>query len=1211
MAQNLPWSLRGVDPTVREAVKAAARKAGLTVAEWLEQASREDERQRAARAELEDDDREDLGGRLGRLSRSSSDAALGRATGAISERDLEALVGHAARLEARARQSETKTTNALESIVAWIEKAEGRMARQERAAAERQEMTASVIADAIKAVSSRVTDVERRSQEHGMAQPVHAQAGAGSQRPSLRSAGLSRETFAAAVSDIRSRQRDLDSGRVQTRRGEEPMGAVLPFGERRIGDRRAEVTPLMNTLRADLAQLRAEIAGLNGQSSGDRLEESIRDLARKLDQREAAPSLDEISRPLARIEAEIARLQNDGSGDRFNRLERELRTMGDRIVQLAAAAQEPRLLSAAMNELAGLKDALARSSLAPRIEEMSDRIAALAGSLGAVRDSGRTDFESALHDMREALGREAREMNGVSQSLLQRIAQQLDTVAGAVAGIPVGAMNEDDRAEIAGLSRKLDQLALRAEPESGELARKIEALAIRLDDLSEGGSREVISRIEKLSDQVESLAARGPASLERQLDAISARIETLAKSQRLEAVTGGGTFVDLSPIETMIGDLARRMDEAARPDANAAQLQALERQIQRLTERLDERPDPAPAQDGLERTLQDLMRSLGGLREETTSAVDRAARAAAESVAESVAGRQGPPAAGPEVEENFAVLRQDLAGLRDINRSIDQRTHQALGAVTETLETIMRRIGQIEAEMARDGALDEPVRPRPARFQIDPAPVEQPAEPVRPARRETPPEMTQAPLLLDQPAPQPRAARAASPAASVSADLSDMPLEPGSGRPSSRPEPAPAAAALNPNLIAAARRAAQAASAEAAALKGEDKKGGKSARSGLSLPMSLKEVIEKRRKPILLGLAAIVLALGAGQVATTLFDDKPTPVAERLDGAQAPQAGPAAQRAPTPEAAAPNEQQSALPAPAARPPQGQGALEQSPANVTGSVRPAPEAASEPQRAAPAQPDIAALPPPAASGAGPQPVLPGRVTDVGDLPAGLGTPGMRRAAQEGDPNAVFELASRAADGVGVQRDPRLALRLFERAAAAGFAPAQFRVGNIYEKGIGAGRDARMAMAWYRRAAEKGNAKAMHNLAVLMAEGADGRPDFAGAAELFRKAADFGVRDSQYNLAILLGRGLGLEQDLAQSYVWFAVAASQGDADAGKKRDEVGAKLAPADLAAARSTAQQWKPRAPDPVANDATAPAGGWDPQPRQNNRALPPKPRSS
>ena len=144
-----------------------------------------------------------------------------------------------------------------------------------------------------------------------------------------------------------------------------------------------------------------------------------------------------------------------------------------------------------------------------------------------------------------------------------------------------------------------------------------------------------------------------------------------------------------------------------------------------------------------------------------------------------------------------------------------------------------------------------------------------------------------------------------------------------------------------------------------------------------------------------------------------------------------------------------------------------------------------------------------------------------------------------------------------------------------------------------------------MTWYRRAAEKGNAKAMHNLAVLIAEGADGKPDYTAAADLFRKAAEYGVRDSQFNLAILLGRGLGLEQDLAQSFTWFAVAATQGDADAAKKRDEVGAKLTAVDLAAARSAAQKWKASTPDPVANEVAAPADGWDPAPRPATRPLP------
>ena len=92
--------------------------------------------------------------------------------------------------------------------------------------------------------------------------------------------------------------------------------------------------------------------------------------------------------------------------------------------------------------------------------------------------------------------------------------------------------------------------------------------------------------------------------------------------------------------------------------------------------------------------------------------------------------------------------------------------------------------------------------------------------------------------------------------------------------------------------------------------------------------------------------------------------------------------------------------------------------------------------------------------------------------------------------------------------------------------------------------------------------------MHNLAVIYAEGGDqGRPDYVAAAEWFRKGAEYGVRDSQYNLAILYARGLGVEQNLVQSYLWFAAAAAQGDADAAKKRDDVGARLDSKDFASA--------------------------------------------
>jgi localization factor PodJL len=121
--------------------------------------------------------------------------------------------------------------------------------------------------------------------------------------------------------------------------------------------------------------------------------------------------------------------------------------------------------------------------------------------------------------------------------------------------------------------------------------------------------------------------------------------------------------------------------------------------------------------------------------------------------------------------------------------------------------------------------------------------------------------------------------------------------------------------------------------------------------------------------------------------------------------------------------------------------------------------------------------------------------------------------------------------------------------------------------------------------------QGHVRAMHNLAVMLAESgaAGGKPDYTSAATWFRKAAEYGVRDSQYNLAVLQARGLGVTQDLNQAYGWFAAAAAQGDDDAGRKRDEVAGKLAPKDLAAARSAAEAWKARVPDAAVNDPPAP----------------------
>jgi localization factor PodJL len=194
------------------------------------------------------------------------------------------------------------------------------------------------------------------------------------------------------------------------------------------------------------------------------------------------------------------------------------------------------------------------------------------------------------------------------------------------------------------------------------------------------------------------------------------------------------------------------------------------------------------------------------------------------------------------------------------------------------------------------------------------------------------------------------------------------------------------------------------------------------------------------------------------------------------------------------------------------------------------------------------------------------------------------------AEKGDPAAQYDLGVRLAEGRGMDRDAKAALKWLEKAANKGLAPAQFRIGSMYREGKGITADNAKALDWFKRSAQRGNARAMHNLAVVLAEGVGGAPDYAGAGEWFRKGAEFGIKDSQFNVAILYARGLGLPQDLGEAYKWFDAAAQQGDEDAGRKRDEVGTKLDARRLTLAKSEAAAFKAKALDPVANDVVVPS---------------------
>ena len=1104
MANSLPWSVKGVDPRTRDAAKAAARRAGMTLGEWLDHKIRDESEETLAPPPPEQLDIAALSERLARLSQGRMDTAPRQPEPAPSREAIDSLVGQAAALESMTREANARTAGALDSITRWIEKTEDRLSSSERGSAERQERATNVIADAIKTMGERIAEIERRS--------VEAQQSRVEQAPRL---AFSREGLAAAVTDIRTRQRILDTDEAMAAR----PAAVAP---ERISALREDLRELGSRLSYETrrpAQPQRPAAPVRVDTSA--IEAKIGLLAERLDRLDRRDQFEPLLKPLTRIEAEVSRLSQDRSGESYQRFQLEIAHLAAKVDALATRGGQVSNLDPVRRDIAELRDLLGANGPDHKLENLSQQVATLGFEIGRLRDvqpdmSELRSLANAIDDVRGAVLSQRGEFPGAG--LLSSLGNQIDA-----------------------LSHKFDAVA----------SQKLDEAA------SQRQSDYLVSRIDSLQHRIETLAEQGPSAVTRQIEALSGRIESLAASSQLTRMVGDGTAtVDLHPIEQMLKHLAEKIDEAGAPGANAESFDALERQISGIASRLDEASATRSAENGMERTLQDLVVHLRSMREET--AAERAALVQAASTAA--------PGKG------IAELSSLVTGLRDTHVSSDRQTRDALGAVHGSLETIMSRLASLEADLQGErrppaGTLAAAMRGDDSVVQAKPAPA---------------PKRDGASLSVGAAAQDRFAAPASEPVRAEPAlpttTAFDMPLEPGSGRP--RPEAAAAAGqdaqSVRQSLIAAARRSAKAASEAAASAPTP------AAEPAAKSPSRIKEILEKRKRPLLLGLAALVLAMGTAHLVTTSLrgdgDKSANNVARSLI------APPAAQpEAPAAPAQAPaKDQSSALPAAPQEAPAQPAASNSAPErSVTASAAPTAPVAEAPVAAPPAAPAEQTQ----------------VVTAIGDLPVGLGSAGLRKAAQDGDARAVYELASKAADGPANQRDAKLALRLFERAAVAGLAPAQFRVGNMFEKGIGTQRDLGLARIWYQRAAERGNAKAMHNLAVLHAEGVAGKPDYAMATEWFRRAAELGVRDSQYNLAVLLGRGLGAPTDLAQSFVWFSVAASQGDEDAGRKRDEVAQRLKAEDLAAAKGLAASWKPRTLDAVANEVTPPAKGWDAQP--------------
>jgi localization factor PodJL len=869
-------------------------------------------------------------------------------------------------------------------------------------------------------------------------------------------------------------------------------------------------------------------------------------------------------------------------------LERQLRSITTRIEALRPTSELELMITALRSDLSEIGRQLTEALPRRAVESLQIEVQALATRIDHSRQSGAdttllNGIERGLSEVRDALHGLTTAENLVGfEDTLKALAQKLDLV-----------LAKEDPATLQQLETAIGAL------------RGIVSHVASNDTLAR-----VAEEVRTLAGKVDALANTNAS--DRAVSALESRLETLTNA--LNASTEAGHAVPQG-LETMLAGLIEKLEWVQLTHTDHAALGHLEDRIAQLIKRLDASDARLNTLEAVERGLADLLVHIEQIRDGKLAAVSASAIPAPKPVA-------------------VDAIERDVA---EIKRS-DRRTQESLEAVHGTVEHVVDRLAMIESGLHETGS-----RPGigPSRMWSDDSatPLVPRSEPGPPAAAAIKP-ADAAPSGIESAAAEGN--RPATPRKPLDPNLPpDHPLEPGSAStpriPVSAAERIAAseavadlakplgAASEKTDFIAAARRAAQA----AAAAPPERKRRGLRAERQITT----ESAPPSRLRKLLVTGAAVLIVVGGLRIVLHMFqgDDRPpepapaasssaTPDPEAAQSASqtapatqpAPGAGPAETplsltppanlappaNLPPPPEASPVKPDAAAPeaAPAPNPPASQGAApaRQSslpdPSDVTGTIAPRARPASAAATPAPVTPfSVVPTPAPSASAA----AAPTAVA-VEKLPASIGGPTLRAAALAGDAAAEFEVATRFSEGHGVPVAMDQAAHWLERAAKQGLAPAEFRLGGLYEKGTGVKKDLAAARDLYTAAAAKGNGKAMHNLAVLYAEGINGPPDYRSAAHWFRKASDYGITDSQYNLAILYARGIGVEQSYSEAYKWFALAAAAGDAEAGKKRDEIAIELDAPSLAAAQAAVQKWAALAqPDDAVNVKTPP-GGWD-----------------
>ncbi|MGA8172955.1 MAG: hypothetical protein WB816_19290, partial [Methylocystis sp.] len=594
--------------------------------------------------------------------------------------------------------------------------------------------------------------------------------------------------------------------RVDAQRGRGVGDSALAPAERIAGELRAvlrelDPAPLVRNLHTDLQAIASRLDELRAPGNADAT--ALSELGRQTNEvKELLGALASRPLPLEKLETRLfdltQRVERLSAGASPSAGSRDIGEVVAAIRSIIAAETSNGLqgFNQQLERLSGKLDEALSKFGGARFDELGARIDNMHKSLAQRIDRGvearKSADSGALENLVATLAKkidtalDAKAHNPAFDELgrkIEKLEARIQDPAGAQSIARIERLLAAPEGRFSDLTQRIDQIGktltsrlqqdgfANSGVELGNIEKMVRRLGERIDAALEPGAgrrdiEQLEHQVELLSEKLDRLAdSSATTKIEqllaqpqqhKQLHEISSRLDFMhhALAASIEEGARARSETNKEQLTELVETLARKMNGALAPNADAGALQALESQIKQLSARLDRTDGNGAVLAAIEHKLSDVFERIEENHAASTESAEAAVRQATLEVLRQVGSSSG--ALDP-------AFREEIDEIRRAQEENGERTHETLAAVHETLERVVDRLAAFEDELSevRDAspAHEDPGQGKTPRPEAQP-PVDAMArlvtrDPIR-ARPEEPKEARVEPKLA---APTPRTRR--------------------------------------------------------------------------------------------------------------------------------------------------------------------------------------------------------------------------------------------------------------------------------------------------------------------------------------------------------------------------------------------------------------------------------------------------------------------